>query len=116
MTNALPTLSSLTNATYIIGHVKLNSSQEMYLTDKTMVSIMLNTSGADLQHPSILIFFSLISGMRHRDHSLGIRPICHKPITIINSPKQKKMFKFHQNSQITPFKTKHIIQITKTSE
>uniref|UniRef100_A0A7C8ZKR3 Uncharacterized protein n=1 Tax=Opuntia streptacantha TaxID=393608 RepID=A0A7C8ZKR3_OPUST len=39
-----------------------------------MVSIMLKLSGAYLQNPSILIFFSLTRGTKHRAHSFGIRP------------------------------------------
>lgn len=61
-----------------------------YLIDKRMVSMMLKTSGADLQCPSILTFLSLTSGNRHRAHSLGIRPIYQKPI---NSNKNRSNFK-----------------------
>lgn len=46
-----------------------------YLTDKRMVSMMASISGAELQKPSILIFFSLTSGERQRAHSFGMRPI-----------------------------------------
>lgn len=53
--------------------------QQSYLVDIQIVSIMPNTSGADLQHPSILIFLSLTSGRRHLAHSFGMRPICHNP-------------------------------------
>lgn len=54
------------------------SRQYAHLIDKRIVSMMPNTSGAALQNPSILTFLSLTSGKRHRAHSFGMRPTCHK--------------------------------------